>query len=39
VFSPNNISTFGFTLSGDLLVKNKTDFQKMPAFGTKKNPL
>jgi AraC-like DNA-binding protein len=35
IFLPNNICGFGFTLSGDLLVKNKTDFQKMPAFGAR----
>ena len=35
IFLPNNICGFGFTLSGDLLVKSKTDFQKMPAFGTR----
>lgn len=35
IFLPNNICGFGFTLSGDLLVKNKSDFQVMPAFGTR----
>jgi AraC-like DNA-binding protein len=35
VFFPNNICGFGFTLSGNLLVKNKTGFQIMPAFGTR----
>lgn len=35
IFLPNNICGFGFTLSGNLLVKNETDFQIMPAFGTR----
>ena len=35
VFLPNNICGFGFTLSGDLLVKNKTEFQIMPKYGTR----
>ena len=35
VFLPNNICGFGFTVSGDLLVKNKTDFQIMPKYGTR----
>ena len=35
VFLPNNICGFGFTLSGDLLVKNKNDFQIMPKYGTR----
>jgi AraC-like DNA-binding protein len=35
VFLPNNSCGFGFTVFGDLLVKNKTDFQIMPKFGTR----
>jgi AraC-like DNA-binding protein len=35
IFLPNNICGFGFTLSGNLLVKNGTGFQIMPAFGTR----
>jgi AraC-like DNA-binding protein len=35
VFLPNNICGFGFTLSGDLLVKNTSDFQIMPQYGTR----
>ena len=35
VFLPNNICGFGFTLTGSLLVKNKTDFLMMPAYGTR----
>jgi len=35
IFLPNNICGFGFTLSGNLLVKNETDFQVMPKFGTR----
>lgn len=35
IFLPNNSCGFGFTLSGDLLVKSKTDFHVMPAFGTR----
>lgn len=35
VFLPNNICGFGFTLIGDLLVKNKTDFHIMPKYGTR----
>ena len=35
IFLPNNSCGFGFTLSGDLLLKNKTDFHRMPAFGTR----
>jgi AraC-like DNA-binding protein len=35
IFLPNNICGFGFTLSGNLLVKNETGFQIMPAFGTR----
>ena len=34
-FLPNNICGFGFTLSGELLVKNERDFEKMPPFGTR----
>jgi AraC-like DNA-binding protein len=35
IFLPNNICGFGFTLSGDLLVKNTSDFQIMPQYGTR----
>jgi AraC-like DNA-binding protein len=35
IFLPNNICGFGFTLSGNLLVKNAKGFQVMPAFGTR----
>ncbi len=33
IFLPNNICGFGLTLSGEFLVKSKTSFNKMPAFG------
>ena len=35
VFLPNNICGLGFTLMGDLLVKNKADFLIMPKYGTR----
>jgi AraC-like DNA-binding protein len=35
VFLPNNTCGFGFTLYGNLLVKNDSDFQVMPKFGTR----
>lgn len=35
VFLPNNICGFGFTISGELFVKNDSDFKLMPQFGTR----
>ena len=35
VFLPNNTCGFGFTLYGNLLVKNDSDFQVMPKYGTR----
>lgn len=35
ILLPNNICGFGFTLSGDLFVKNNSDFQIMPSFGAR----
>jgi AraC-like DNA-binding protein len=35
IFLPNNICGFGFTLSGDLFVKNNSDYQIMPSFGAR----
>lgn len=35
IFLPNNICGFGFTLSGNLLVKKETDYKKMPSYGTR----
>lgn len=35
IFLPNNSCGFGFTLSGVFLVKIRSNFQIMPAFGTR----
>lgn len=35
IFLPNNMCGLGFTLSGELHVKQDKDYEKMPAFGTR----